>query len=85
MSYGSRFPQNSDIPKFHNSWNILLTPEFSNYTFADLNPQLFGDLDVYINHDKRVLHKLTLCEVAKAEWAAIEHVLRMALTRTLGG
>lgn len=47
--------------------------------------RLFGDLDRYINHNKNVLHKMTLGQVAKAEWAAFERILRMALTPALEG
>ena len=47
--------------------------------------KLFGELELYINHDKKVLSRMTLGQVAKAEWAAIEQVLRMALAPALGG
>lgn len=46
---------------------------------------VFGDLKAYINHNMACIHNMTLGQVAKAEWAAIERILRMGLTHTLEG
>jgi hypothetical protein len=46
---------------------------------------LFGDIKSYIKHDMRILFKMTLAESAKAEWKAIEDLLRMSLTPALEG
>ncbi|TVY81293.1 hypothetical protein LSUE1_G004001 [Lachnellula suecica] len=48
-------------------------------------PKLFGDLKKYIHYNKEqdLLYQ-TSAQVAKAEWTAIEQVLRQALTPALG-
>jgi hypothetical protein len=43
----------------------------------------FGDLDKFIGHDQSKLINLTMAQAAQAEWAAFEHILRMALTPKL--
>lgn len=47
--------------------------------------QIFGDIEPWIGHEKSVLGTMTLGQVAKIEWAAIERILRLALTRKLQG
>jgi hypothetical protein len=49
-------------------------------------PKLFGDLVKYIHYSQEcALLYQTLSEVAKAEWTAIEQVLRLALTPAIEG
>lgn len=48
--------------------------------------KLFGDLKNYIHYNpEQALLYQTLAAVAKAEWTAIEQVLRMALTPAIEG
>jgi hypothetical protein len=47
-------------------------------------PKLFGDLVKYIHYNPDLKYQ-TLSEVAKVEWAAIEQVLRQALTPAIEG
>ncbi|KAG9245370.1 hypothetical protein BJ878DRAFT_419329 [Calycina marina] len=47
--------------------------------------KLFGDLDKYIGHDGTKLAQMTLAEVARAEWYAVELLLRQALTPAIEG
>ena len=44
--------------------------------------KLFGDLDKYINYGPD-LNGMTLADVAKIEWSAIENALRRAFTPAL--
>jgi len=47
--------------------------------------KFFGELDKYIDHDTKKLARTTLAQVAVKEWAAIETLLKMALTPALTG
>ncbi|KAH8597719.1 hypothetical protein B0O99DRAFT_507229 [Bisporella sp. PMI_857] len=47
--------------------------------------KLFGDIRKYIGHDSKELAHMTLAQVAQKEWAAIELLLRRALTPAIEG
>lgn len=51
---------------------------------VDDKEKLFGDLDKHIYYGPNLLLQ-SLAQVAKAEWAAIEKILRQALTPGIEG